>query len=76
MRSPCCLCVCVPSNVARQLFSKYVPTARNKHATIKELLEVVFSVVPVLYQIICSESVCVVGAVTCTRIAQKMVIQH
>jgi hypothetical protein len=60
MRSPCCLCVSVSSPiVARQRLSKHLPAAINTHATIKELLEAVFSARFVTYQLLntlCSET--------------------
>jgi hypothetical protein len=55
MRSSCCLCVCVPHrNVATQRLVKQVSAITNTHAT-TELLDVVFSMWSVSYQIICSE---------------------
>jgi hypothetical protein len=52
MRSPCCLCACVSRvNVARQRLGKHVPDATNTHV-IEELLDAVFSVWSVSYQII------------------------
>jgi hypothetical protein len=62
-----CLGVCVPSPlkqrivepeekaVARQWLGKHFHMATNTHAQIKELLEAVFSMRPVSYQIIGSE---------------------
>jgi hypothetical protein len=50
MRSPCCR-VSSP-NVARQRLSKRVTPATNTRATI-ELLDPVFSMLPVSYQILC-----------------------
>jgi hypothetical protein len=52
MRSPCCLCVCVPSNVARQRLGKRFPAVKNTHEIIEELLGAVFSVRSVSYQIL------------------------
>jgi hypothetical protein len=51
MRSPCCLCVCVPPNVARQRLDKHVLAASNTHAT-TELFDAVFSMRSVSYQIL------------------------
>jgi hypothetical protein len=44
MRTPCCLCVCmyIPTIVARQRLVKHVPAARHTHATIEELLDASF----------------------------------
>jgi hypothetical protein len=50
MRSHCCLCV-PPNLVARQLLSKHIPVATDAHPTIEELLDAVFSMWSVLYQI-------------------------
>jgi hypothetical protein len=47
----------VPLNVARQQLGRYVPAATNTHKTIEELLDAVFSMRSVSYQIylVCSE---------------------
>jgi hypothetical protein len=65
MRSRCCLCVCLciplivarqrlgknPTIVARQrLGKKNVTKVTNTHATIEELLDASFSMLPVSYQ--------------------------
>jgi alkylhydroperoxidase/carboxymuconolactone decarboxylase family protein YurZ len=43
VRSPRCLCVCVPPPiVARQRLGKHVHAAKNTGTTIEELLEAVF----------------------------------
>jgi hypothetical protein len=69
MRSPSSLyiwvSVCVPLQsrivglqreaVARQRLGNHFPAATNRHATIEELLEAVFSMRSASYQIICSE---------------------
>jgi hypothetical protein len=38
-------------SIARKLLSKYIPAAMNTHATTVELLDVMFSMWPVSYQI-------------------------
>jgi hypothetical protein len=59
MRSPCCLCVFVlPPKVARQRLGKHVPAATNTHATVKELLDPVFSMRSALNQICIERKVC------------------
>jgi hypothetical protein len=58
MRSPCCLCA--PSNayrpeetaVDRQRLSKHVSAATNTHATIEQLLDEVFCMRSLSYQIL------------------------
>jgi hypothetical protein len=66
MRSRCCLCVCVfvcvsalslldngsikISYVARQRIGRNVTAVTNTHATIEELMDASFSVLPVSYQ--------------------------
>jgi hypothetical protein len=50
------LILCPTSDVARQRFGKHVPAATNTLATIGKLLDAVFSMRFVLYQIICSET--------------------
>jgi hypothetical protein len=52
MRSPWYLCVSVP-NVTRQRLGNIVPVARNTHETTEELLDAVFSMRSVSYQILC-----------------------
>jgi hypothetical protein len=49
MRSPCCLCV--PPNVASQQLGKHIPMATNTHTTTEKLLDGMFSVRFVSYQI-------------------------
>jgi hypothetical protein len=53
MRSPCCLCVCVPP-ILSLLDSGSVNTFpwQRIHATIEELLDVVFSMQSVSYEIL------------------------
>jgi hypothetical protein len=53
MISPCCLCVCVfPFIAARQRLGKQIPKLTNTHATVEELLDAVFSMRSVSYQIL------------------------
>jgi hypothetical protein len=53
MRSPCCLYVCdLPLNVARQRLGKHVPAATNTRATTEELLDALFSMRSMSYQIL------------------------
>jgi hypothetical protein len=50
------LAVCVyPPIVARQRLSKHVPVAKNTHTTMSELLDTVFSMRSVSFEIICRE---------------------
>jgi hypothetical protein len=44
--------VCLPPNVARQQLGKHVPLVSNTHATEKELLDAVFSVRSMSYDIL------------------------
>jgi hypothetical protein len=48
MRSPCC----DRHNVARQRIGRHVPEARNTQATIEELLDPVYPMESVSYQIL------------------------
>jgi hypothetical protein len=57
MGSPRCLCVPSPNKpertaVAKQRFGKHVPAAKNRRAVIEELLEEVFSMRSMSYQIL------------------------
>jgi hypothetical protein len=65
MGSPCCLCVCVSRQrlkvgtdepeetaVGRQRLRKHVPAATNTHATTEGLLDAVFYMRSVSYQIL------------------------
>jgi hypothetical protein len=47
-----CVCLCIPPIVATQRLGKYVSAATNTHATIEELLDAMFSMRPVSYQIL------------------------
>jgi hypothetical protein len=49
MRSPCCLCV-FPLN--KPLLDKHIPSATNTHVTVEELLDAVFYMRSVSYQIL------------------------
>jgi hypothetical protein len=53
-RSPCCLCVCVPPppNVPSQWLGKHNPAVMNIQATIEEMLEAVFPMWSMSYQIL------------------------
>jgi hypothetical protein len=52
MKSPCCVPVYPPPIVATQRLGKHVPVAMNTHAKIEELLDAVFSLRSVPYQIL------------------------
>jgi hypothetical protein len=52
MRSLCCLCACVIPNVARQRLGKHVLVAKNAHEAMRELLDAVFTMQSVSYQIL------------------------
>jgi hypothetical protein len=43
-------CLCIPPNVAMQELSKYIPTAKNTHASIEEMLDKSFSMQSVSYK--------------------------
>jgi hypothetical protein len=59
MRTPYCMCLCPLSivkaklmAVASQRIHKYVPASPNTHATIEKLLNAMFSMRPVPYEIL------------------------